>query len=235
MKNTILLCLLTFSIASVAQNHKTGNYSGRMMHGVGITFQEFDGLEGRLENLSQYKGLKDHMATLQLGMLKEYNRVISNMVFTAGTSMSGDRKKASSTLRFLGVSADIGYNVLNSQRVTLYPMAGLGYEKYQAKFFKDNSSVDFNTVLQSATELNSLRPVDFKNSFLTYRLGAGFAIKSSKNSNHSIGFQAGYISSFKDHDWKSSEHQELKNAPEDGLRRFYATLTLMCQPKFMKR
>lgn len=222
------------SVTTVAQNAKHSNLNVRMMHGVGVTFQEFDGLSGRIENLSQYKGIRDHMATLQFGALKEYNRIVSNMVFTAGTSMSGDRQKQSSTLRFLGVSADLGYNVLNSQRLTLYPMAGLGYEKYQARFFRDNSSVDFDNVLQSSTEQNNLRPAEFKNSFVTYRLGAGFAIKSSKMPSHSIGFQAGYIGSFKDHEWRSNENQILKNAPEDGLRRIYATLTFLCQPKFLK-
>lgn len=235
MKITSLTCLLAICLGSAAQNSKHSNFSGRMMHGIGVTFQEFDALNARVQNLSQYKKLGDNMATLQFGMLKEYNRIVSNMVLTAGTSMGRDRKKASSTLRFLGVSADIGYNVLNSQRISIYPMVGLGYEKYQAKYFKDNSSVDFNTVLQSATEQNNLGPAEFKNSFLTYRLGGGFAIKSARMPSHSIGFQAGYIGSFKDHEWKSAENQELKNAPKDGLRRIYATLTFLCQPKFMKR
>lgn len=225
---------MAISVAAMAQQSNHPTFSPRIMHGVGVTFQEFDALNGRIESLPQYKELRDHMATLQFGVLKEYNRVVSNMVFTAGTSMSGDKGKRSSNLRFLGVSADIGYNVLNSQRITLYPMAGLGYEKYQARFYKDNSSVDFNNVLQSATEQNNLRPADFKNSFFTYRLGAGFAIKSSKMPSHSIGLQAGYIGSFKDQEWKSGENQELKNAPEDRLRRIYATLTFLCQPKFMK-
>lgn len=174
------------------------------------------------------------MATLQLGWLKEHNNLISGLTFTAGTSRSGDREKQNSVLRFYGFSLDIGYDVLNSPRIMLYPLAGVGYEKYQAKLYKDNSSVDFNGVLQSATEQNGLRPVDFKNSFLTYRLGAGFALKSSKNPSRSIGVQAGYIGSFKNHPWRSNENQALKNAPEDGLRRIFATLTFSCQPRFMK-
>lgn len=234
MKITILFCLLTISIASVAQQSKNASYVPRMMHGIGVTFQQFEGLDSRIETLPQYKELREHMATLQFGWLKEYNKLVSAMVFTAGTSMSGDRDKRSSNLRFYGFSADLGYNVLNSQRLMLYPMAGLGFEKYQARFYKDNSAVDFNSVLQSATEQNNLRPADFKNSFLTYRLGAGFALKSSKNPSHSIGVQAGYVGSFKDHTWKSSENQELKNSPSDGLGRVYATLTFLCQPKFLK-
>jgi opacity protein-like surface antigen len=234
MKIIAFFCLLSVSVVSMAQNNKNANSVPLMMHGVGVTFQEFDGLSDRIENFSQYKELNELMATLQLGWLKEHNNVISGMTFTAGTSRNGNKEKNNSILRFYGFSADIGYDVLGSQRIMLYPMAGIGYEKYQAKLLKDNSSVDFNGVLQSATEQNGLRPADFKNSFLTYRLGAGFALKSSKNPSHSIGLQAGYIGSFKDHKWRSSENQELKDAPEDGLRRIYATLTFLCQPNFMR-
>lgn len=234
MKITIFSCLLTLSVATMAQDNKKANYIPQMLHGIGITFQEFDGLNDRIENFPQYKDLNEHMATLQLGWLKEHNNLISGFTFTAGTSRNGDRDEKNSILRFYGFSVDIGYDVLSNQRISLYPLAGLGYEKYQAKMYKDNSSVDFNGVLQSAIEQNGLRPVDFKNSFLTYRLGVGFALRSSRNPSHSIGVQAGYISSFKDHEWRSTENQQLKDAPEDGLRRIFATLTFLCQPKFMK-
>lgn len=234
MKMMIFSYLLTMSVISVAQDAKKSSYMPKMMHGIGITFQEFDGLNSRIAGFPQYKELKEHMATLQLGWLKEHNRLISGFSFTAGTSRAGNRETKNSILRFYGFSADLGYNVLNSRRIMLYPLAGLGYEKYQAKFHKDNSSVDFNNVLQSTTEQSGIRPVDFKNSFLTYRLGAGFALKSARRPSHSIGLQAGYISSFKDHEWRSTEDQQLKDAPEDGLQRIFVTLTFLCQPKFMK-
>jgi len=233
MKITIVICLLTISLASVGQENKTSNFIPQMIHGIGVSFQKFDGLNSRIAAFPQYKELREHAGTLQLGWLKERNRLISGLTFTAGSSMSGDREKRSSTLRFLSFSADIGYNVLNNQRMMLYPLAGLGYETYQARFFKDNSAVDFNSVLQSPTVQNSLRPVDFTNSFLTYRFGAGFSIKSAKKPTHSIGLQAGYIGSFKDHEWRSNENQELMNAPEDGLRRIFVTLTFLSQPVFM--
>lgn len=234
MKIRALFCILIISIACSAQENKNTNYTPRIMHGVGITFQEFDGLNSSIANFPRYKKLRGEMATLQMGWFKEHNNLISGLTFTAGTSRSGDRERQNSVLRFYGFSLDIGYDVLNSARIMLYPLAGVGYEKYQTKLYKDNSSVDFNGVLQSATEQNGLRPVDFKNSFLTYRLGAGFALKSSKNSSRSIGVQAGYIGSFKNHPWRSNENQALKNAPEDGLRRIFATLTFSCQPRFMK-
>jgi len=233
MKTFILVCLVILSVQGSGQDRKS-NFIPQMFHGIGGSFQEFDGLNSRIANFPQYKALRDHMGTLQLGWFKERNRLISGLAFTAGSSMSGDRDKKSSTLRFIGFSADIGYNILNSERMMLYPLAGLGYERYQARFFKDNSNVDFNTILQSAEIQNRLEPVDFKNSFLTYRLGAGFSIKAPKNPSHSIGLQAGYIGSFKDHAWRSNENQELMNAPEDGVGRIFVTLTFMSQPRFMK-
>lgn len=134
----------------------------QMMHGIGASFQEFEGLNSRISNFPQYKELRDHMGTLQLGWLKERNRLISGFAFSIGSSMSGDRDKKSSNLRFFGFNADIGYNVLNSQRMMLYPLVGLGYEKYQARFFKDNSGVDFDDVLESPVVQNTLDPVNFK-------------------------------------------------------------------------
>jgi hypothetical protein len=233
MKTRFLVYLLGMAVSTFGQRDK-GNMVPHMMHGVGVTFHEFDGLNKRISNFPQYKEVNDQMGTLQLGWLKEHKRFISGFSFTAGSSMSGDRDKRSSTIRFLGIGADFGYNVLNNPRVMVYPMAGIGYEKYQALFFRDNSTVDFNTLLQSPGAQNNLGPVDFKNSFLTYRLGAGFAFKSPRKPAHSIGLQAGYIASFRDHEWRSKNDQDLMNAPEDGLGRFFVTLTFLTQPGFMK-
>ena len=174
------------------------------------------------------------MGTLQIGWLKEHNRVISQIGLLAGSSMSGDRDERSSTMRFLGVGADIGYNILNSAMIKLYPMLGIGYEKYQARFFKDNTAVDFNDVLELASVQNNLRPTDFKNSFMTYRAGAGVSFNCRRMPAHSIGLQAGYVGSFKDHAWRSDYNQEVKNAPEDGIGRIFVSVVFLTQPGFMK-
>jgi hypothetical protein len=234
MKTIFLFCLLTISLFSLSQESKKSGFTPYMMHGIGASFQEFDGLNSRIAEFPQYEQLKNHMGTLQLGWLKERNKLISQFGFLAGSTMSGDRDEKSSTVRFLGIGADIGYNVLSSQVIMLYPMIGLGFEKYQAKFFKDNTGVDFNNVLESSAVQNNLEPLDLKNSFLTYRAGAGVAFKSPKNPSHSIGLQAGYVGSFKDHDWKSKSNQKLMNSPEDGIGRFYVTLVFLGQPKCMK-
>lgn len=232
MKFVVLVFLMAGSVAVFSQDKK--GFTPYMMHGIGASFQDFDALNARVGNFSQYKQLKDHMGTLQLGWLKEYNRIISAWAFQLGSSMSGDRDKKSSNVRFFGFSADLGYNVLSSDRIMLYPMVGIGYEKYQARFFKDNSVVDFDDVLESPTVQNNIRPVDFKNSFLTYRAGAGFAIKSAKNPYHAIGLHAGYTGSFRDRKWRSDQNQELMNSPEEGLGRVFVSLTFLSQPRFMK-
>ena len=234
MKTILGFFLLTISFASYSQDAKKSGFMPYMLYGIGGSFQEFEALDGRIANFSQYKELRDHMGTLQLGWLKERNNFISVCAFQLGSSMSGDRDKKSSNLRFFGFSADIGYNVLGNERMMLYPMVGLGFEKYQARFFKDNSAVDFDDVLESSAVQSSIRPVDFKNSFFSYRAGVGFALKSPKNPNHAIGLQAGYVGSFKDHKWRSNENQELMNAPEDGLGRIYVSLTFLSQAGFMK-
>lgn len=233
MKIIILVSLLTFSVAAIAQDNKNANFLPHMVHGIGVSFHKFDGLNNRISGFSQFEELKNQAGTLQLGWLKEKNRIISGVGFMVGSSMSGDRDKKSSNLRFFGFNADFGYDVIGNDRILLYPFAGLGYEKYQARFYKDNSGVDFNNVLQSSEIQNNLRPVDFKNSFFTYRLGAGLALKSPRKPSHSIGLQAGYIGSFTSKEWRSSENQELLNAPEDKLERIFINLTFISQPRFM--
>jgi hypothetical protein len=234
MKTTIFLCLFAISSSVIAQETKKSGFQPYMMHGVGATFQEFEGLNSRIADFPQYKELKDHMATLQLGWLKEHDRVISAFSLLAGSSMSADKDERSSTIRFLGVGADLGYNVLKSARIKLYPMVGIGFEKYQAKFFKDNSAVDFNDVLESAAVQNNLRPGEFKNSFVTYRAGAGLSFTCPKMPAHSVGLQAGYVGSFKDHAWRSEYNQDVKNAPEDGIGRVFVSVVFLTRPGFMK-
>ena len=151
-----------------------------------------------------------------------------------GSSMSGDRDKRSSTIRYLGVGAEIGYDFIKSEQIAVYPLAGLGYQKYQARFFKDNSSVNFNDVLQSSAVQNSIKPLELKNGFFNYRLGLGIAARSVKH-QCSIGIQAMYTGSFSDHAWRSNQDQTLANAPEDNLSQIYAGLVFTCRPFFMMK
>lgn len=165
-------------------------------------------------------------------MMKK-NNFISGLSLTGGSSLSGDRDKRSSALQFLAGQFNIGYDFIPGDKFMLYPLAGLGFEGYQAKFYKDNSGVNFNDVLNSPGTQNSTRPVKFTNKFATYNLGFGFTVKSPK-CNNSIGIQAGYTGSFKDKAWKSSDNQELANAPVDRLSRFQVGLIFTGMPHSMK-
>ena len=142
MKKLILPVLLFISLSTLAQSDievKSESPVNKILtHGVGFSYQEFNGLNSRIANFSQYEKLKNHVGTLQIGLLKEHKGLMSGLGFGVGSSMSGDRDKKSSTIRFFGFSGDIGYNFSRNQRVMIYPLVGLGVERYQARFFKDN-------------------------------------------------------------------------------------------------
>lgn len=201
---------------------------------IGGSFQQFDGLNSRVANLPQYEQLKDYAATLGLGWFKEKNQLISNMGISIGSTMSGHRDEKSSTIRFIGFNADIGYDVLKNEKITLYPLVGLGFQKYQAKFYKDNSQVDFDDVLESPAVQNSIQSVKFNNSFFVYRAGLGVAFKSPKYPSNSIGLQAGYTGSFRKNEWRSNEDQTLNNAPSDRIGQIFVSLVLTSKPWMMK-
>jgi len=238
MKFVISVLLLGIALSSNAQHDMQHDKKDKTLplitRSLGVSFQKFDGLNARVAGLPQYKQLKNYAATLGLGWLKEKNHLISAGGVTLGSSMSGDHDKKSSTIRYFGVNADIGYDVLKSDKVMLYPLAGLGFQGYQAIFYKDNSAVPFNDVLQSPTVQNSISSVRFNNSFLLYRFGLGVSFKSAKNPSNSVGIQAGYQGSFKKRAWRSNENQTLGNAPEDKISQFFISLVLISKPRFMK-
>lgn len=233
MKIPVIVLLACSSLnVHAQQDQKKDDYIPMMKHGIGISFQKFDGLNNRIANFPQYKGLRDYAATLQLGFLKERNRWVSDAGLIAGSSMSGDRDKRSSTIRFAGVNASVGYDLIKSEKVMLYPLAGLALEKYQARFFKDNSSVNFDDILQSPATQNSTRPVDFNNAFFAYRLGMGVALLNYKYG--SVGLQAVYTGSFKSKSWKINDEQVVANAPVDNLSRIEVGLVFSRRARHMK-
>lgn len=238
MKIIISLFLLNIGMTCAAQQEKhdkEDKYLPMASHSFGGSFQKFDGLNGRVAGFPQFKQLKNNTATLELGWLKERNRVISGAGLTLGSSMSGDHNQKSSTIHYYGLHADIGYDLLKSERFMLFPLAGLGFQKYQAIFYKDNSAVNFDDVLESPTVQNNISSVKFNNSFFVYRLGMGFAVKSPKHPSSSIGIQAGYSGSFEKKQWRSTEDQLLRNAPQDKLSQVFVGLVFTCKPMFMNK
>ena len=225
IKTMILFCLFSVSCFSTfAQKEKMGGFNVQMQHNIGASFMEFDGLNSRVAKFPQYNEVDGHAGTLQLGLIKEKRGLISIISLVAGTDRNGDRDKKSSVIRFLGVSADAGYDFIKNDGLMLFPFVGIGYEKYQARFFQDNSNRSFDGLLETPNQTD-FGPAQFKNAFLTYRAGAGFSFKPKRFPTRSIGLQAGYVGSFKSHDWKSQEKQTLGNAPEDRLSRWYVLIT----------
>jgi opacity protein-like surface antigen len=224
MKITFFTVLTILSLTGTAQTGRKW-HSGSMtpVQGIGISFQQFSGLNSRIAAFPQYKTLRDYMGTISLGSRNIRKNFISEFSLTGANSMSGNRNRRSSNLRSLGAQLNLGYDVIPAERIMLYPMAGIGVEGLQAKFYKDNSAVNFNDVLGSSSTQNAISAVKFTNSFLTYNLGLGFSFKPAK-CNGSIGIQGSYTGSFDSRAWKSSDRQELANAPEDRLSRFQVGL-----------
>lgn len=224
MKKIFLVTLSCICLSAYAQKKKNRDSTSMLMtNGIGVSFQQFTELNNRIASFPQYKGLRDQMWTLTLGSMNVRNRFVSGLNVTGGSSMSGDRGKRSSALRFLSGGIDLGYDLIPADRFMLYPLVGLGAETYRAIFHKDNSFVDFNDVLGSPIAQNNIRSVKFTNSFFTYRLGLGFAVKSPKGSG-TVGVQLGYIGSFKENSWKGQENQVFSNSPEDKVSRFQISL-----------
>lgn len=237
MKRIVSLLLICTCLTAAAQEkkHEWNEMDfPEISRAIGVSFQKFEGLDSRIANNTQLKELRHATGVLQLGWFKERKQFITQANIMGGSSMSGDRDKRSSTIRYLGVAADIGYDVLKNDKVALFPLVGLGYQGYQARFYRDNSGVNFNDVVNSTAVSNAIKPVVLTNGFFNYRFGLGIAATSPKN-GCSIGIQAVYTGSFKDREWKSSDNQTLANAPADNLSQIYAGLVFTCRPFYMMR
>lgn len=204
---------------------KPGDQWMMFSRGIGVSFQNFDGLNNRISGFPQYAKLKDYAMTLNLGTLNQYKNFISGLDITGGSSMSGHRDKKSSTTRFISAAVDFGYDVIPTERILLYPFVGFGGESYQAKFFKDNSGVDFDDVAGNPITQMAIKPVSFNNGWYAWRAGFGVGIKSSKGNGIAI-LKAGYTGSFNNKSWKSSDNQSLRDAPSDRLGRVFVSIIL---------
>lgn len=232
MKKVQLLILLLPAYASMAQmgmgipprwqHDSTSTMS--FYKNIGISVQKFDNLDARIKNYSQYKSLPEVIGTLGIGSIMQKGHFVAINGLTVGYAMNGGRKNKNSTLGFLGINADAGYNFFNKDsRAQIYPAIGLGLEGYRARFNKNVNDVGFNDVLGSNTAQNDIRPVTFTTLFFNYRAGLNLALQS-KDRTGAIGLQAGYTGSFNDNSWRVNSSQRLDNAPSDKLSRFYANL-----------
>ena len=234
MKIILSLFIAIISFSAYAQPGTRFKGTPMITRGIGISIQEFGGLNSRIDGRPEFRALRDYAGTLDLGFMNVYKRFISGPDLTAGSSMSGDRGRRSSVIHYIGAGIDIGYDLIPNESIMLYPLIGIGGQAYQARFFRDVSTTNLNDVLQSSAVQNNIRPVDFTNSFFTYRLGIGFTVKSPRHNSGAFGVQAGYTGSFRDERWKGGDNQELAGAPEDRLSQFHVSLIFNCQPHFMR-
>jgi hypothetical protein len=221
----IFLCGMSLSLSaqtpakSYPWSKHMKNTKMYMTKSIGVSFQDFTGLNERMAAFPQYKELRGHTFTISLGSMHVMNNFVSQLNVTGASSLTGDSRERSSAVRSIGGSFDLGYDVIPSARVMVYPMVGIGSDWYNAIFYKDVNAVSFNEVATSPTVQNNIRSVKFTNRFTTFRFGLGLAF-ASPDGNHSVGLQGFYSGSFKNNkDWKSSENQTLAGAPVDNLKR----------------
>jgi hypothetical protein len=235
MKIIILFFMAGISLSLHAQPDMKNFDPPLLTRSIGVSFHSFDGLNSRIANRDEFEQLKDHSGTLSLGCMHIYKRFVSNIDFIAGSSMSGDRHKKSSTVGYLGAGIDLGYDVIAADKIILAPLVGIGGQGYIARFFRDDSEVPFDLVLTSPDVQTAIKPVDFKNSFFVYRLGFALAAKHPKDRSRTFGIQARYVGSFNNSAWKSGENQDLADAPKDRLGQFQISLVASGMPQFMKK
>ena len=203
MKTIMLIALSIFSLSAMAQekiNNKAKWDKMKSMkpiftHGIGVSFQNFDALNHRIAGFPQYEGLNNRIWTLTAGSMHVMNNFVSQMTVTAGSSLTGNPSKKSSTLRTIGGGFDLGYDVIPSETIMLYPLIGIGGETFHAIYYRDVNAVEFDAVANSTTVQNTIRKTKFVNSAFTYRLGLGMSVKSPIPINgYNITFSEGITS-----------------------------------------
>ena len=224
IKLLTLIVLLPF--LTKAQKKETPPVKRYFTHTHGISYQKFENISNRIKMFPQYEPLKNTTGTLQFGIIAERKKSIFNYLLSVGTSLSGDSRKKSSATRFTGFAFDFGYYIYKGQRFSFYPMAGLGIENFTLVLNRDNTSVAFDSVLNSSTVRQNVEPLKLANRFITYRLGIGSNIISKRHPRNSFGLQAAYVGSFKEEEWRVNTTQILANSPKDNLSQMYVHLLL---------
>ncbi len=224
-------CLFLFPLLGNAQNKPKPEVKRMFFHSHGISFQKQENLNKRIAAYPQFEQAKNSTGTLQFGMFAERNRLITGYSINTGSSLSGDREKKSTNTSFFGLSADVGYNLLKSTRVSLYPFVGLGYETFKVRFNRDVSNVPFDSVLMSNNAQQRVENLDFDNSFFVFRAGLGLFVSSKLHVQNSVGLQVGYTGSFVEQEWKINKTQTLLNSPKDKLSKLAASILIRYQFK----
>ena len=228
---SLVLGLFCVTALANAQQKKKSPVKRMLFHSHGISFQKFDNLNKRIANYPQFQSSKNSTGTFQFGSFTERDRLITGLSLNVGSSLSGNRNKKSTATNYFGVAADVGYNLLKGTQVSLYPFAGLGYEKYKVRFNRDISTIPFDSVLQSVSFQQRVENPAFTNSYVVYRVGIGINITSKKHLQNSAGLQIGYTGGFGENDWKIKKSQTLLNSPKDKLSKIFTSIIIRYQLK----
>ena len=227
-----VVVFLFFTINTNAQIKTKPTVKRYLFHSHGISFQKFNNLDNRIKAYSQYEQLKNTTGTLQFGFFTEYkNNFIIGYSGNFGSSLSGDKNKKSSSTKFIGGAIDVGYCIFKTNRVSIFPYAGLGFEEFKAVFNKDISTIAFDSVLASNNVRQRTERLIFTNAFAIYRAGLGTFVTSKKHPQNSIGLQVGYSGSFGEKDWKINNTQSLFNSPKDKLSKISASILIRYELK----
>ena len=230
----LLVAFVFFTIKANAQTKTKPPVKRYLFHSHGVSFQKFDNLNNRIKAYPQYEQLKNTTGTLQFGIFTEYDKITVGYSGNFGSSLSGDKNKKSSATKFLGGSIDVGYNIARTNRFTLFPYIGLGYEQFKASFNKDISTIAFDSVLASNNIRQTTEQLIFKNTFVMYRFGFAAFVSSKKHAQNCIGLQIGYSGSFGKKDWKINNTQTLSNSPKDKLSKVSASILIRYELKKRK-
>lgn len=227
--NVACVFLLVIPAVAFSQTKDKNTTTKYLYHSPGISFQKFKHLNQRVATNAAYEPAGNSVATFQFGMLTETNKLQFNTAFTAGSNFKGKKSTRSTNMRMLDLSLDLGYDVLQQKRFSIAPFLGLGLASYSVSYYRDLSSIPFDSVLSSTSIQSQTKALTFTNTFINYRGGVNVAVKSAKNQHSSIALQVGYSGSFTANDWKINSFQTLANAPEDRLSKVFTNLVFRYQ------
>lgn len=200
-----------------------------LYHSHGVSFQKFKNLNQRVTTNNLYEPVGNNVATFQFGFIAERKNFFYNTGLTIGSSFTGKKNTRSTNIKVLEYNVDIGYNILQSNRFIVAPILGLGYSMYNVRYFRDLSSIPFDTIVASVPAQSQTGAFSLENSFINYRAGLNLTVKSTRNNHSAVALQVGYVHSFSDNDWKVNKFQTLANSPNDALSKVFTNLVFRYQ------
>ena len=227
MKKLLFTNLLFISIPIILLAQKNDNDRFDFYYGPAIAGQDFSNLNNRIAAHLEFEQLENATWGAVLGWVAEAENVIFDYHFSFGGNKSGDAEKKHTNLFSFGWYAEFGYNFSKNKKIRFYPLVSGGYESFQAKLYKDISSIPFDTLLVSPPAQQQTESIGFSDSYFIYKLGAGLDFLKNKKHFRGIGIRAGYAGNITNRDWKTNDGQSLFNAPKDKLSQWFVAINFM--------